>query len=503
MAGPRVVINSLERGSSDDIMKLQALQQRSLVDALGQLAALRVIMGSGAPVDTLPQSFTMGLECRVSGQNIQVMPGILGSFDLYYPTPETDPVESVIKLGVNRDPLLVPVPATASTAMILEARVIDETTVEETRDIFDPGTQTFVPTANTPKRVERLIEFQVVQGTGPIFPEFTGSPWVPILGFFTVGGGVISPIPHGNMLDLRPDLKGLLADDPLRYSYSAGHPEGVLYSQALHSENPANSGFEMGGLVVGRIGRHQMWFRADEGIAPQADSTISGSTEQLNHIYLCPILSNGHEIAPVRFNAIHTGTMRGVLVRSTVPPMVGHRANSAEIILTGSFANFDGVPAGRALHVASIYRESSTSARWFSQDSAGHYKMQCHTASPLYRFLDESGSVAVNTDFPIDFTTLIPANARTVKISISLLATTGAITLAIRPDGGALTTDNYPQDVLMVVGGYAGESKEMVIDLPVRFGVLSGDDGKKWIVRLVPLSTSNCTLRASIIGWSF
>lgn len=519
MAGDRVVIHSNQRASSDDINDLQAMQSQVLADFIAQLAAVRLIESTGA-LDTLPVTASLGLEARAAGGNlVAILPGVLAQFSLTHPA-VPDQYESAQRIGMNRAPVNVAIPVAANTWMLIEARVVDVDAVTELRDQFNTTTEIFVPASLVTRR-ERRIEFQVVQGTTTSLPAFSGGTWFPLLAFTTDGAAAVPslPVTDGQMFDMRPDLKDFLGDDQVRGVSSVQHPDGVLYQQAVScafhpATSPGTRAYSINGNCVGRINRHKMWIHALVDTAGPgtyfpvtADASAAASGNRLEHIYLAPLQANGVECAPIAILNVMGATAKGILVRSTVPPNVGSRTNSAVLDWpTGGFQNFDNVPIGRALHIASAYASVSGYFRWFSQDSGGRCDTQAHLGGPFDDLINET-MVAFPDSVDLDLRTVIPPNARKAKIAVQFTGTdttAWAGILTLKPLGGG-ADDLFPAVEFAAIGNDSGAAASyQIVDIPVQFGAVgTNEEGKRWVFDVNALGTPSLFLKVHVVGWSF
>ncbi len=518
MAGDKVVFHTNQRALSDDINDLQAMSSRTLADFIGQLAAVRMIASTGG-FDTQPQSVTMGLEIRAGGGNtVVVLPGILAQFSGSHPAVPEE-FESLQRIGVSRANVALVVPVVASTYYLLEARVVDVATLTESRDIFNTTTEVFTPTS-VQTRGERRLEFQLVAGSGGNLPPFSGGTWVPLHIFNTDAVGALPQIPitNGYQFDCRPDLKDLLNDDPLRQSPNVGHPDGVLYSQALSSSfHPstaiATRQFGVNGSVMGRLGRHRFWFKALQDLdglggimGGVTDSTTAIPGTRMEHFYLAPLQANMREVAPVFVRNNVAMTSKGILVRSTVAPQVAGRTNSAPIVWgAGALGAFEDVPAGRALHVATVYAVPG-GLRWFGQDSGGRCSIHTASPDPTFEVINQSSITVFPATIDLDLRTIIPPNARTAKLSIIFSGTdatawVGALSMIPR---GALSSDVYPPALAEIGNDTGASSSCQIIEIPVQFGTVgSNEEGKRWTFNVIAVGTPTLSLRVSVVGWSF
>jgi hypothetical protein len=507
MAGDKIIINTLERALSVDVNDLQSMQARVLADWLLELAAFRAIEFYGGPQDAYPQSVTMGLSCRGGGAFLTVQSGVLGQASFIWPAAPL-PLESIFRIGISRADVSVPVPAVPNTLMILEAQVVDVTTVSSVRDVFDVPTQTFIPTP-LPKQAERRIQFQVIQGNAASLPAFSGDPWVPILGFVTDGAGLVPALPSGFCWDMRNDLKDLVGDDPLAFAALPALPDAQVTNNAAHTPPPGGGVDDrIGGNFQGRIGWMRCWLRADSGVIPQTSTSIvSPAFDRFEHYYLAPLSANGVTVMPSVSAAGFFETAKGILWVTETQPDSSGRDNSAPITAPPAtfYSNFDPVPAHRAVHVMSNYREGAFEPRPATQTSGGACTMLVPVTSLLANVASRaSAALAAPATVTLDLRGIIPANARSVTVSMRT-QTDGinpgtAVVSAITPRLEPLIP--YAQSVDITDGGTGQQTQtNRVVELPCHYG--DGTlEGQRFDINLVPSGVPTVALEVSVIGWS-
>lgn len=507
MAGDRVVINSLERAVSNDINDLQAMAARRFADLVSQLCASRAIVASGGPVDTYVQSCTSGLEARAVGAFIEILPGILMQSSLTWPA-APGALESIMRIGMQRSTAVIPIPAVASTFMILEARVVDVTTVTATRDVFDVPTQTFIPTLLN-KQIERQIEYQIVQGSTTQLPGFSGDPWVPLFGFITDGAGTVLTLPSAYFWDMRPDFKDLSGDLPARFTPDTDHPETVVECWALHSRTRA-AGFEVGGNYMARTWFGRAWLKADDGALPVADNGVTGLANTQEQLYLCPLSSNGVTIWPIAQIAGLGGTTRGAFVRSFILPGAEGPDNSGAITFdpAGLYGNFDVVPTKRAAYCGTVHVDGTAAGYVaFTQSSGGKYLSRPirTSGSPVVNVANRALAALVGTEtHALDLRGIAPACARTLVFEISIEtsptgASTDAVLWFLRRNGEA--TQTWPSGRVD-----SGNTVIERVQIEVPCHESSLDTlllAQYWELVITAVGSPNCALQIDCSGWSF
>ncbi len=509
-----IVINSLERALSEDINDLQAMSTRQLADQIKFLFAKRFTLLSGGSDDTLPRSVTGGLSIRSSGggTSIDLMPGFLGQFNATWPA-VPGRLESDLRLGFNRAALTTALPGTPDQVVLLEARVVDVVTINVVRDVFDVPTQTFVPTA-LDKRTERQIEVQFVESAIPQLPAFSGGTWVPLWVFDTDGAGQTDLASVGANYDFRPDMQDILGGgDQQRGTYAPTATEGVVAQASMQSGRPDGSGdvafAALGGDFAGRIG--DMQFRFRNQLSNQIPSFASGFTLSLNtiaHLYMLPLNSSGIETAPWNFSASSpVALQKGALHLSSVQPSNGGRVHSATITPSPAvYANFDPVPAGRAIYVGSVYGGGATGIRFISQSAGGRAILGSNVgANPLFGIVNSSVAVGVGLfSEPLDMRGLIPNAARLVTVVInvrwgSLVQSTLAV--GLQPLAVALG-GSVARFTVEVSTTEQFNRATMQVELPVYHRGDVDNEDKQWEITLLSSQAGNYVVTVDDVGWS-
>ncbi len=193
--GDNIVINTRERAVSDDINDLQDVQYRTLMEmfrfGLSQNQVTPVTSGTDIRAVVLG-----GLVVKLNGGDVTMQEGILMQDSLTL-APVPGPLDSRYRIGRLADPLAVPVPAGEGWYLI-EVNMVEQTTLSTSRDVFDPGTETFVPTVVTKQTVQTLAA-TVTFGSLTNAPSPTFGDLVCIAMVHKDAGGIIDQI-----IDLRP-----------------------------------------------------------------------------------------------------------------------------------------------------------------------------------------------------------------------------------------------------------------------------------------------------------
>lgn len=513
----REVFNSLERALSGDINDLQSMATRQLADVVQFLMAKRNTLLTGGAVDTQPRSVTGGLSIRSvgGGTQIELQVGFLGQFSTTWPA-VPGPLESAMRLGYNRSALTLTLPGTPTQAVLLEARVVDVVTLNTFRDVFDVPTQTFIPTA-IDKRVERQIQTQFVEAAFPLLPGFSGNPWVPLFVFNTDGAGQTDLITTGTNYDFRPDMQDILGGaDQIRGTYSPIQDEGVVSQAALNTSRPGANGdtatglATVGGNFAGRIGDMEFRFRDQAAsVLPFSAAGFVLANDTLAHVYLLPLVASGIETAPWNTSAGGIASLRkGVLHLSSVQPANGGRVNSATITPNAAaFANFDAVPAGRAMYVGSVYGGTAAGLRYSTQSGAGRALLAAANAgNPLFEVVSLSLSPgAGNLVVAIDLRGVIPDAARTAIVVVNV--TWGSVpgdVLEASVQAGPVTTGSpgHLATMKILAPGGGSASGTMVVDMPVLFEGDTDNEDKLFELNLnVPSGAGSVGATVDCIGW--
>lgn len=509
MAGDRVQFNSLERAISGDINSLQDMQTRTRNDLLEFLSGIRGISNSGGADDGARGSTTLGLNLRTTGSSLTVRAGVLSQFSTTHPA-AAGTLESEQRLGISRADVAVPLPGTPSVFSIIEARVIDVTTVSELRDVFDVPTQTFVPTLIT-KQVERRIEFQIVDGSASALPAFTGDPWVPLYGFQTDGSGDVNSLPTASFWDFRQNMRTGWSDDAVRDTFAAVHPDAQVESWAFHTQ-PQGSSVEIGGNFRARLGPYSAWLRSDDGIVPVADNVVTGAENAVENLYLAPLISNGITTWPIFQSGAFSGTSKGIFMRSVVVGSMAGPDNSATIThdAGGLYTNFDTITAHKAIHMGQvIVGEGGIGSQAYyamTQDSGGRCFIRPDRAlispSPTTAVINFSASISPQEVINFDLDVGAPPGARTVIVSLFILNNSAGnnFTWELQRQG---ETWAFGLD-LGQIGLGAGDSIQQQMELPVHEtdGTMNGMEWQVVLNETVGASTS-VSVQLDIIGWTF
>jgi hypothetical protein len=166
-------INLLERVTSSDLNEMQSLSGRLMSEAIRGLG--RKFIAGGIPSELSTFGVASGLKISTSGVNVVVGTGVLVQSGMPNDPPDVPIPETFDSLtaryGLHLASTSLPVPARGvDTYWLVQGRVERDDTLTATRDIWDPGTLTFVPTAGQLKRQESKVVVELKEGTTTTIP---------------------------------------------------------------------------------------------------------------------------------------------------------------------------------------------------------------------------------------------------------------------------------------------------------------------------------------------
>lgn len=344
MAGSdNVIINTRERPVSTDINNLQALLSRTISELKRYMFASTQQTAKGVPPTDIVQDVVLGgLRVTPDGNNVSISGGALMQVDSSIsPTPGTFDSDYRIAINTAATSFVMPAPG-GETYYLLEAQMINNVTVSESRDILDAGSGNFVATL-VDKVAQRQITFQLLTGTSQA-PVPSGTPWVPIAVIRRPGGG--GAVVNTDIYDVRPKWSDVFEQTsnglPAQAgSFIDGQIQTVTNFQASGAVTSAN-------LQVFRAraklpnGKIASFDNGDE-VANQTPfdpfdalylepGTVNAA--DFFYLYLCPWsgLTPYGQIGA-------TGVSKGILVLSTNSPNFGTRLNAAAITLPAPWGN--------------------------------------------------------------------------------------------------------------------------------------------------------------------
>lgn len=431
MAGSdRIQQNTNERYTSADINDAQDLAAR-FVNELSQRYRQRptLNLNNGAYPDggIGPAVVIGGLTLTTSAANLIVAEGAT-----VFTRPTTFPVaganDSPRQFAMISAPVTItpPVPV-VDTWYLIRARATLANDPTVNRDVYQPGSQSFLSTAVV-KRQRLSLEFDFVAGTTVDIPLMASSDeWVEIGAVFRPAGG--GPITNAQIIDLRPM-----------------RPEGTGTAAAVDylDTQIVTRAHAFAGVST------QAWIRAHvRGFQGEMNFAITGNVESLvdldsasirspttvyaantwYYLYLCSI--GAGVFKPRHHSATHRGA-QGVLVMSSVGPNIDRYA-SATIQLPAPFS-LQSTSSNDAVCIAALRRNGGNTGWNPTAVRNGHGR----TVGFNYLGASASGAtplplaLTANTHYPLgsralDFTaTLAVAGAATVAVNLRDTATAGA-----------------------------------------------------------------------------
>lgn len=355
-----IQFNNLERALSTDLNNTEAVLTRTAADNLRYgLATQGYPDGSvsSMPTQTIQNVVLGGLAVTPSGgTGVLVSPGVLcqdsasltptpGTYDSDYRIARLEDVETIAVLTPGTD-----------MYYLLEAQMVEVIASSELRDIYNPSTQTFVPTS-VPKVIRRSIQFQWTAGTTTNFPVPTGGNWVPIAGLFRPSGG--GNVTAAQIYDMRVFPRP-------RTVFSSDHDIAAVVYRRSYSSDSVGAVCRI--TADAQIGSERVWLKwGDPGNvlnltdARVKDPTSTFADKDKAYLYLVPwsaakipavgqnLPIMARETAPYVTTSTSRLDQRGVLVFSKVAPgSVGEITNGATLNLP---APFNGATAAAATAV--------------------------------------------------------------------------------------------------------------------------------------------------------
>lgn len=388
-----IQFNNLERALSTDVNDTESVLTRTYAENLRYgHAAQAYSSATGVSTQTIQNVVLGGLNVTPSGgAGVFISPGSLcqdsaslspapGSLDSTYRLARIDTVTTFAALNPGSD-----------TYYLLEAQMVEVVASSQIRDIFNPSTQTFVPTL-VPKQIRRTIQFQWKAGTSTNFPIPTGGDWVPIAGLFRPAAG-------GNVTaDQIYDMRVF----PRQTVFPTGRNTAHLFKRSYGSKIQNGSGTinEMINLLIqGNLHGEDVWVIAPgTNISLNLVSTAATINDPVNdpsalasgqwsYVYIAPwsalnIKPTNQAIGWYDWNTstyavLQSGYTKGVIVHSSIAPdSQGSNTNGATITLPPPFQNIT-VAAHQALCFSAFRHTGFTGYRpQFSNGSTVHVSCQ-------------------------------------------------------------------------------------------------------------------------------
>jgi hypothetical protein len=265
----------------------------------------------------------------------------------------------------------------------------------QVRDIYNPTTQVFVPTLVT-KITLQSITFQLVAGLGANLPAPSGGDWVPLAGVeWPAGGG--APL---NIVDLRqlPDVVegGLPATATVEQQrvLTSSTPSVVSNDVSIVAE-ASNDRARLGGSTG--------VFDATSGVVIEPGTVFAGSSWY--YLYLAEW--SALALAPQGAQGF---SMRGVVVVSATPPVLGTATPSAAITPPAPFA----LATTNAICIGALRRNAANTG-WIATDESDRCGVSPLELAGGFSIVIDSGSVLAASVITrnINLATFVPRHATT------------------------------------------------------------------------------------------
>jgi hypothetical protein len=374
-----VVINNLERASSTDIDNLQSIAGRFVAETLANwLLNRQGTASTSMPTETRRSVVLGGLEATPLSANVSISPGILVQ-DSATLAPTPGALDSDYRWGRLDAVATVTMPSPVSnTWYLVEGQVDQTTTLTALVDIYNPATETFVPTS-LPKRKENSVVFQVTTGTSTDAPTPTGGNWVPLAVVFRPAGGGAVTADH--IYDVRPTIEhneggvqrtGRLHRSITTYNFDTTGADGC-YAASVNFEGWING--KRGWIKTGSLLGPSLLTAAGTfgSIVDPSNSTVASTQGVNNYLYLAPwygLMPRGQRImsrTKPSTDSLQRFDSRGILVISTVAPATqGDMTNGAAVTLPHPWSNY-AVPAGEAICLGAFKKRSA--AGYYQQNT--------------------------------------------------------------------------------------------------------------------------------------
>jgi hypothetical protein len=370
-----VPITTLERAVSTDIVNAQELGMRMSMELQRAAARHYETVAGGAPAAPVRTHLASGLNIQQSGgTTITMNAGMLAQQISPSPpdVPAPEALDSSYRVGLQLQAADVTDPWDGTGSYwLLEARVERETTLSEVRDIYNPGTSTFSPSAAAiDKRYEAQIETQWIKD--PV--SFATQLPVGTAGWAPIGGcwrpAVFAAITDADVFNLSvqlEDLAGHTTDDG-----RAVRTDLRMYTNLGIDASSPNVIHCLAGVAQG-LGLFAQ--TEDAQVSDFRDATImeAASAAALQtggvwgYVYLAP-LSNRMP-SGLHPNIHHRGAL---IVSRTAPDYYGR--NSAPI--TAPAPLVENVPTGGAVHVGCIQSDGVANWRYVDCSSVGEARCE-------------------------------------------------------------------------------------------------------------------------------
>jgi len=467
-----LLMNTLERATSGDINDLQSLEARVLAELFRQTFSRRVL---GQQFSDATRSICMGLGVTASGSDVVVGLGVLAQQSATLP-PVPGALDSTYRLARldTATTITGPTPG-ANTWFLLEAQMVPLVASTQVRDIYNPTTQVFVPTLVT-KITLQSITFQLVAGLGANLPAPSGGDWVPLAGVeWPAGGG--APL---NIVDLRqlPDVVegGLPATATVEQ-------QRVLTSSTTAVPSNNVSIVAQASDPRARLGGSTGVFDATSGVVIEPGTVFAGSSWY--YLYLAEW--SALALAP---QGAQNFSMRGVVVVSATPPVLGTATPSAAITPPAPFA----IATTNAICVGAV-RRNPANAGWIPTDESDRHGL-VSTEGPANE-VSVSGGTAIsppavaNYLLSINLAPFVPRHAKTAIIYVE--TNTSALL------GGSASYD--VELILPPFATYASARCGLFDGTTIEWPIEKLGDLMNLRLTLFPAGTATIIVDAKLVGW--
>lgn len=462
--------NTLERSTSTQKNEAQTLGNRLLAECMRALTIKKQMGGTHTPSNRA--HVASGLFVTTDGSQLTVGTGALFQEVTANPpdVPTPEALDSSYRIGLNLSAINIADPATASDRYwLIEARVVRNVTLTETRDIFNQTTQSF-QSQSVPKRQESQIETQVVEGTATAMPTPT-TGWAPLaLVFRPAGGGTIV---NDQIIQMSTQLSDFTNVD----SSDGANSRSSLRFKTTGARPSANTTVSFN--LAAEIDGQKLFARsnADTGIRLpiNTDPTYSGirtTTGYWWYVYLAPVPGN---ITPSNLYGSDI-EHRGLLVNSRVAPDLNGRNSAAISVpepLSGSIATGDAAFVG-------VFKANGTSGYNFIDVSkSGH----AHIAED--NIMTAQGTPNYGNGFALNLDTGGPGSTEDLPFGCYFICRISTVAVDTTPSANAY---GYRISISDTSGR---------ISYPVKIGVRDGGSGRLEIPARGDLAM---TVTADIIG---
>lgn len=394
-----LLMNTLERATSGDINDLQSLQARVLAELFRQTFSRRTL---GQAFSDATRSICMGLGVTASGSDVVVGLGVLAQQSATLP-PVPGVLDSTYRLARldTATTITGPTPG-ANTWYLVEAQMVPLVTSTQVRDVYNPTTQVFVPTLVT-KITVQSIAFQIVAGVGANLPAPSGGNWVPLAGVeWPAGGG--APL---NIVDLRqlPDV------------VEGGLPATATVEQqrVLTSSTPSAASNDVS--IVAQASNDRARLGGSTGVFDATSGTvIEPGTVFVADAWFYLYLAEWSALALAPQGA-QGFSMRGVVVVSATPPVLGTATPSAAITPPAPFA----IATTNAICIGAV-RRNTPNTGWIATDESDRCAVAPLEQAGGFSIVIDSGSVLAASVITrnINLSTFVPRHATTAVIRCQL-----------------------------------------------------------------------------------